>query len=73
MELLIACLIFLWCSMISVWRNHSPLLESREGENSDNICDLSCELEFGRLARIDYSNDPPGNSIVLPKLQDNTK
>jgi len=50
--------------------------DSRKGEDNDNISDLSCESEFGCLARIDYIMDPPGDSLVgavLPQPQDNTK
>jgi len=50
--------------------------DCREGEDTDNISDLSFESEFDRLARIDYSMNPPGDSLVAavsPQLQDNTK
>jgi len=57
MELLIACLIFLWCSH---YQHDICVEESQPGFNdslkdSNNISDPSCESEFDHLARIDYS------------------
>jgi len=46
--------------------------DSRAGEDSGNISDLSCESEFRCLPRVDYNIDPPGDSLVAavsPQLQ----